>query len=143
MSSNWHEVVADWQGELTFIGKNDLDNTVRMGSKNDDANISPMELLLLGLAGCTAYDVVSILEKKRLNMEKFKIKVRGKRADDYPMVYTDIEIEYLLWGTGLTEKAVAQAIELSEEKYCSASAMLGKSAAITSAYQIFETETAA
>jgi putative redox protein len=68
------------------------------------------------------------------------VKVRGMRADDYPMVYTDIEVEYLFWGSGLTEKAVEQAIELSETKYCSASVMLGKTAKITSSYQIFETQ---
>jgi putative redox protein len=138
MSSDWHEVIADWRGDLTFSGKNDLGNSVKMGSKKDETNISPMELLLLGLAGCTGYDVVSILAKKRQNLEKFQVKVRGLRADDYPMVYTDIEIEYLLWGEGLTEKAVAQAIELSEDKYCSASAMLGQTAKITSSFQIFE-----
>ena len=135
---DWFEVVADWQGELTFIGKNDLDNSVQMGSKQQKDNISPMELLLLGLAGCTGYDVVSILEKKRQPLKDFQVKVRGKRADDYPMVYTHIEVEYLLWGEGLSEKAVVQAIELSEEKYCGASIMLGKTAKITSSYQIFD-----
>ena len=136
---DWHEVVAEWQGELTFLGVNDLGNEVKMGSKKNKGNISPMELLLLGLAGCTGYDMVSILEKKRQPLKNFKIKVRAKRADDYPMVYTDIEVEYLLWGEGLSQKAIEQAIELSEEKYCSASVMLGKTAKISSSYKIFVT----
>ncbi len=140
MSSNWHEVVAEWQGDLTFSGKNDLGNSVRMGAKKDEKNISPMELLLLGLAGCTGYDVVSILKKKKIDLVDLDIKVRAKRTDTYPMVYTEIEIEYLLWGIGLTDKAVSQAIKLSEEKYCSASAMLAETAQITSTYQIFEPE---
>jgi len=140
MSSDWFEVEADWQRDLTFIGKNDLDNTIQMGSKQDKENISPMELLLLGLAGCTGYDVVSILTKKRQDLVDFKVKVRGIRDDDYPMVYTHIEVEYLLWGNALSEKAVTQAIELSENKYCSASVMLGKTAKITSSYRIFESE---
>jgi putative redox protein len=134
---DWHKVEAEWQDELTFIGKNDLENSIQMGSKKNKDNISPMELLLLGLAGCTGYDIVSILKKKRQPLVSFKVKVCGKRADDYPMVYTEIEVEYLFWGDGLSEKAIEQAIELSEEKYCSASVMLGKVANITSSYSIF------
>ena len=137
MSSDWFEVVADWKGDLTFDGKNDLDNHVQMGSKQNEENISPMELLLLGLAGCTGYDVVSILKKKRQELVDFQVKVRGIRDDDYPMVYTNIEVEYLFWGKELSEKAVIQAIELSETKYCSASVMLGKTAEIKSSYKIF------
>ena len=139
MSSDWMEVEAEWQGGLTFIGKNDLSNTIQMGSKQNQDNISPMELLLLGLAGCTGYDVVSILEKMRQPPDAFKVVVRGVRAEDYPMVYTDIEVEYHLWGDGLTDKAVQQAIELSEQKYCSASVMLGKVAKISSSYEIYKT----
>lgn len=138
MSSDWMEVVAEWQEGLTFIGKNDLGNSIQMGSKQNQENISPMELLLLGLAGCTGYDVVSILEKMRHTLDAFKVVVRGIRADDYPMVYTEIEVEYHLWGAGLTDKAVSQAIALSEEKYCSASVMLGKIAEIRSSYYIYE-----
>ena len=139
MSSDWMEVEAEWQGGLTFIGKNDLSNTIQMGSKQNQDNISPMELLLLGLAGCTGYDVVSILEKMRQPPDAFKVVVRGVRAEDYPMVYTDIEVEYHLWGDGLTDKAVQQAIELSEQKNCSASVMLGKVAKISSSYEIYKT----
>jgi putative redox protein len=134
----YHEIVAEWQGELNFLGKNDLGNSIQMGSKGNKGNISPMELLLLGLAGCTGYDVVSILKKKRQPLKDFKVKVRGIRAEDYPMVYTDIKVEYQLWGDGLSKKAVEQAIELSESKYCSASVMLGEIAEITSFYKIFE-----
>jgi putative redox protein len=140
MSSDWFEVEAVWQKDLNFLGKNDLDNAVQMGSKQNKENISPMELLLLGLAGCTGYDVVSILEKKRQDLVDFKVKVRGIRDENYPMVYTHIEVEYLFWGVDLSEKAVTQAIELSETKYCSASVMLGKTAQITSSFQIFQVE---
>ena len=138
MGSDWFEVVADWKGDLNFDGKNNLDNHVQMGSKQNEGNISPMELLLLGLAGCTGYDVVSILQKKKQDLEDFQVKVRAIRDDKYPMVYTDIEVEYLFWGKELSEKAVIRAIELSETKYCSASVMLGKTAKITSSYKIFE-----
>ena len=136
MSADVKEAVAEWQGKSKFLGKNLKDGQVLMGGKEDVGRVSPMELLLMGLAGCTGIDVVNILEKKRQPLENFRVKVRGKRAEDYPMVYTEIEVEYLLWGVGLNPKAVEQAIQLSEEKYCSASIMLGKTAKIRSSYQI-------
>ena len=80
------------------------------------------------------------MNKKRQSLKDLKVKVRGRRAEDYPMVYTDIEVQYIFWGTGLSEKAVVQAIELSEQKYCSATVMLGKTAKIVSSYRIIEVE---
>ncbi|MBM3145674.1 MAG: OsmC family protein [Chloroflexi bacterium] len=136
MSANWKEVVADWQGGTSFIGKNAPGGSVQIGEVDGKPGIGPMELVLVGLAGCTGYDVASILEKKRQPLQDLKIKVRGKRVDAYPMVYDQIEVEYLFWGEGLSEKAVEQAIQLSEEKYCSVSAMLSKTAEIKSAYRI-------
>lgn len=134
MAENWREVSATWQGGLNFIGENDKGGTVQIGQI--DERIGPMQLLLIGLAGCTGIDIVSILEKKKSVLTDFKVKVRGKRADTFPMVYTDIEIEYLLWGEDLKIRDVEQAIRLSEDKYCSASIMLGKTARINSTYKI-------
>jgi putative redox protein len=136
MSSDWKEVVAEWRGESTFMGKNDAGGIVQMGTLDGQPGTSPMELLLLGVAGCTGIDVALILEKKRQPLQDLKVRVRGKRADDFPKVYTDIEIEYLFWGKDLNQKAVEQAIELSEEKYCSASVMMSKTATIKSSYRI-------
>lgn len=136
MADNWREVSATWQGGLNFIGENDKGGTVQMGQM--DENIGPMQLLLVGLAGCTGIDIVSILEKKRIAPADFKIRVRGKRADVFPMVYTDIEVEYLLWGDNLKVRDVEQAIKLSEHKYCSVSIMLGKTAKMSSTYKIFK-----
>ena len=136
MSSDWKEVIAEWRGERTFVGKNDAGGVVQIGTLDDQPGISPMDLLLLGVAGCTGIDVAMILEKKRQPLKDLKVKVRGMRADDYPKVYTDIEIEYLLWGEGLSKKAIEQAIQLSEDKYCSASAMISKTASIKSSYRI-------
>jgi putative redox protein len=93
-------------------------------------------LLLLAVAGCTGIDIVHILRKKRIKLDQFKVCVRGKRADDHPKIYKEIEIEYLFWADELSTKAVEQAIELSEEKYCSASAMMSKSAEMRSSYRI-------
>jgi putative redox protein len=136
VADNWREVSATWNGGLNFIGENDKGGTVQMGTV--DETIGPMQLLLVGLAGCTGIDIVSILEKKKATPIAFKVKVRGKRAESFPMVYTDIEVEYLLWGENLKVRDVEQAIKLSEHKYCSVSIMLGKTATISSTYKIFK-----
>jgi putative redox protein len=136
MSQEWKEVSARWQGEMSFIGKNQTGGSVQMGTVDGKPGTSPMELLLMGVAGCTGIDIVHILGKKRITLDHFEVRVRGKRADDYPMVYNEIEIEYLLWADDLSPKAVEWAIELSEEKYCSASAMMAKSAEMRSSYRI-------
>ncbi len=135
MSSDWKEVSAEWKGSTTFIGKNSAGGSVQMGEIDGKPGIGPMELLLTGLAGCSGYDIAMILEKKQQPMQDLRINVRGKRVDTYPMVFDQIEVEYIFWGD-LTEKAVEQAIELSEEKYCSASAMMAKTAEIKSTYRI-------
>jgi putative redox protein len=109
-----------------------------MGTSDDKPAISPMELLLLGLAGCTGMDIVSILQKKRVRLSAFKIKVIGRRAGTYPMIWTEILVDYLLWGEEIKPKDVEQAIRLSEKKYCSVSIMLGKSAKITSEHHILK-----
>ena len=93
-------------------------------------------MLLLGVAGCTGVDIVHILGKKRIKLDQFEVRVRGKRTENYPQVYTEIEIEYLLWAENLDPKAVEQAIQLSEDKYCSASAMMSKTAEVRSNYRI-------
>jgi putative redox protein len=136
MSQEWKEVSAQWQGEMSFIGKNKPGGSVQMGTIDGQPGTSPMELLLMGVAGCTGIDIVYILGKKRITLDQFEVRVRGKRAEDYPKVYNEIEIEYLLWADDLSPKAVEQAIELSEEKYCSASAMMAKSAKMRSSYRI-------
>ena len=138
MEDSWKEVFVDWQGGMGFIGRNPSGGEVQMGSINGKPGIGPMEMLLLGLAGCTGMDIVSILEKKRQDLQEMRISVRGKRAENHPKVYTDIEVTYHLYGEMIDPRAVEQAIELSEQKYCSAGAMLGAVAKITSSYQIYE-----
>ena len=138
MNQEWKEVSANWQGEMGFIGKNQTGGSIQIGNIDQQPGVSPMELLLLGVAGCTGVDIIHILRKKRITLDQFEVRVRGKRADDHPKIYTEIEIEYLLWAEDLPSKAVEQAIELSEEKYCSASAMMSKSAEIRSSYRILD-----
>ncbi|HIE57741.1 MAG TPA: OsmC family peroxiredoxin [Anaerolineales bacterium] len=124
---------------MGFIGQNTRGGTVQMGEIDGQPGIAPMEMLLLGLAGCTGVDVAHILRKKRAHLDDLEITVRAWRADQHPKVYVEIEIQYLLWGD-LKPKDVEQAIQLSEEKYCSASAMLGKTAKIHSTYKILPPE---
>ncbi len=136
MVDQWREIVVKWQGDSAFIGSNPSGGTVQMGKLGDVPGVSPMEIVLVGLAGCTGVDIVDILAKKRQPLTALKVKVRGKKAEEFPKVYTDIEVTYLIWGDGIDPKAVERAIHLSEEKYCSVSAMLRSSAQIHSTYQI-------
>lgn len=110
--------------------------------REDTRGPSPMELLLMGTAGCTAMDVISILRKKRQQVTAYQVRIHGSRASEHPMVYTDITVEHIFTGHNLSAAAVAQAIELSETKYCSASAMMRKTAKLTSTYRIIEAEPA-
>lgn len=136
MSDKLTEIITNWKGELSFIGNNSTGGSVQMGSLDGKPGTSPMQLLLIALAGCTGMDIVSILQKKRVLVSDFQVKVTGKREPDFPMIWSQIHINYLLWGNNLRAKDVEQAIELSEQKYCSVGIMLGKSAKITSEYHI-------
>jgi putative redox protein len=138
MAEQWREIEAEWLTGGAFIGRNEAGGTVQMGNLDDKPGISPMEMLLVGLAGCTGVDIVDILKKKRQPMTAIKVKVRGKKAEDFPKVYREIEVEYLIYGRDIEPKAVERAIQLSEEKYCSVSAMLRLSADIRSTYQIID-----
>jgi putative redox protein len=97
---------------------------------------TPMELLLVAVAGCTGMDIVDILRKKRLNLMGLEVKVTGTRAETYPMVYTELDLVYVVRGKDIPASAVEQAVKLSEEKYCSVGIMLGQAAKINSRYEI-------
>jgi putative redox protein len=140
VTEHWKEIEAEWLGEGAFIGRNVSGGTVQFGRLGDQPCVSPMELILVGLAGCTGSDVVDILKKKRETLTALKVNVRGKRAVDYPKIYTEIEITYLIWGVGIDTKSVERAIQLSEEKYCSVSAMLSSVADIRSTYTLFNSD---
>jgi|SRR5215831_9020118 len=99
---------------------------------------SPMELVLVALGGCSGADVVGILEKKRQRVTGYRIEVRGERRDQHPRIYTKIEVIHYVRGHSIDPRAVQHAIELSENKYCSVSAMLGASAELSMRYEITE-----
>lgn len=140
MTDDWKEVVATWKGESAFTGANLSGGSVQMGSFQGRPGISPMEMLLLGVAGCTGMDIVSILGKKRQVIHQFEVQVRGKRAEAHPRVYKEIEVTYHLWGDRIDHQAVEQAIHLSQDKYCSASLMLSAVAEIRTQYYLHSTE---
>lgn len=98
----------------------------------------PMELLLVGLAGCTGMDVISILRKKRQQVTAYEVHVTGVRAEDHPMVFVEITVEHIITGQHLQASAVERAIALSEGRYCGAGAMLGKVAHLTHTYRLVE-----
>jgi putative redox protein len=134
------EAKAIWVTDRQFVGESGSGHAVVMDASiqggGQGTGPSPMELLLVGMAGCTGIDVVSILEKGRHAVTGVEVAVRAERASEPPRVFTHIEVEYLVWGRNLPEKAVRRAIELSESKYCSASIMLGKTAEIRTSYTI-------
>src|SRR5918997_3954080 len=99
---------------------------------------TPMELLLLALGGCTAVDVVSILKKKRERVTGYRVEVSGTRREEHPRAYTRMEVRHVVTGRGVSEKAVAQAVELSETKYCSVAATLRPGVEIVTTYEIIE-----
>jgi putative redox protein len=136
------EAKAVWVAGRQFVGESGsghavvMDASIKGGGRGTGS--SPMELLLMGLAGCTGIDVVSILEKQRQPLRGIEVVVQAERDPEPPMVFNRIEIEYRVRGRGLSEKAVQRAIELSENKYCSASVMLGKTAEFVTRYTIVE-----
>lgn len=138
MADKWTKITTAWKGGMNFLGENETGGQVQIGTIRGVPGVGPMQLLLVGLAGCTGMDIVSILQKKKIELVDFKVEVEALKAETYPKIWTDIKVMYLLWGNGIKIKDVEQAIRLSEDKYCSASIMLGKSARISSGYQILK-----
>jgi putative redox protein len=127
-----------WVEDKRFVGQSSSGHGIVVDASGEKLAPSPMELLLIGMAGCTAFDVVSILEKKRQALTGLEVRASAVRADEPPRVYTSIDVEYVVRGRGLKPKAIEDAIHLSKEKYCSASIMLGKTARITTSYHIVD-----
>jgi putative redox protein len=139
------DATVTWKHGMTFTGVGSSTSYhVEMGSKPADGSepegASPLELLLVGTAGCTGMDVFSILEKKRQKVTAFEVRMHADRATDHPRVFTHITMEYVITGHGIDEDAVKHAIDLSVTKYCSAHAMLSKAAPIEHSYRIIEAQ---
>ncbi|HHT73871.1 MAG TPA: hypothetical protein GX008_09180 [Firmicutes bacterium] len=134
------EARVRWNGKMGFVGISGTNHTVVMDTSpehgGDGAAASPMEMVLMGLAGCSGIDVVSILQKKRLNLRNLEISLEAERADSYPKVFTKINVKFSAEGEGITEKHLSDAVRLSMEKYCSVAGMLSKTAEISWAVEI-------
>lgn len=123
-----------WNGRMSFSGTADSGFTVPLGTDasvgGDDDGFRPMEMLLVGLAGCTAMDTISILAKKKQDVHAFEVKVHSDRAGEHPKVFTHITLEYIVSGKQIDPAAVERAVELSATRYCPAQAMLSKAVEI-------------
>lgn len=129
-----------WVEDVQFVGESGTKHSLIMDGPDDlgghGTGMRPMELLLLGLGGCTSFDVVEMLKKSRQNIVDCVVEIDGQRSESVPKIFTDIHIHYIITGSNVKEAQVKRAIDLSSEKYCSASLMLGKSANITHDYEI-------
>lgn len=131
-----------WLDHMSFVGESDSGHSVVMDSSPDaggrDLGIRPMEMLLLGLGGCTSIDVVLILQKSRQQIVDCEVEIEAERADDIPSVFTKIHVHFIVSGKGLDSRKVEKAVALSADKYCSASRMLEKAAEITHDFEIVD-----
>lgn len=131
-----------WAGDLTFIGESNSGHAVAMsaGAANGgrDTCIRPMEMVLVGMGGCTAIDVVSILKKARQDVADCEVLLEAERATTTPAVFTAIKVHFVVTGRGLNADQVKRAVDLSADKYCSVSIMLGKSVAISHSFEVRE-----
>ena len=129
-----------WLDHMSFVGESGSGHSVVMDSAPEvggrNLGVRPMEMLLLGLGGCTSFDVVSILHKSRQKISDCEVEVEAERADSVPKVFTRIHLHFIVSGRELDEAKVGKAISLSADKYCSASRILEKTAAITHYFEI-------
>lgn len=131
-----------WVEDRSFLGVTESGHALAFGTAHGDRakpGASPMELVLLGTGGCTAWDVVNILEKGREPVEDVTVALDADRAGSEPRVFTRIHLHFIVSGRGVDPRKVARAIELSMDKYCSASAMLAKTAEITHDFAVVDT----
>lgn len=133
-----------WAGGAAFMGLSSGGHTVVMDGPPEGGGRNlgprPMEMLLLSMAACSAYDVISILRKSREDITDCEILISAKRAPDHPRVFTDIHLHFIVSGKNVKHHNIERAIKLSAEKYCSASIMLGATAKITHDFESVETE---
>ena len=130
------KALIKWTDGIQFIARAGKSPAVVLDSGEGGSGPSPMEMVLMGVAGCSAMDVIMIMGKKRAEVTDFQVNISGERADEYPQRYTKVQLEFVLHGKGIKSKAVEQAIELSETKYCGAMASLN--AEVKTTYRIVE-----
>ena len=136
------KATVNWKQGLTFIGRADSGHVVQMDAGvsvgGNNSGVRPMEMIALGLAGCAAVDVISILQKKRQDVTQFDVQVHADRSADHPRVFTRAVITFVVVGKSIEEDAVLRSIELSATKYCPVHAMLEQAFPIDMRYEIYE-----
>jgi len=138
------KATVQWKENMTFAGMPDSGFPVQMdaepsfGGTND--GVRPMEMIALGLAGCTGMDVISILQKKRQQVTKFEVQVNAPRSSEFPKVFTSASITYIVSGKDIDETAVLRSIELSVTRYCPVQLMLAQAFPMELHYEIYEDE---
>jgi putative redox protein len=139
MGSDNPKATIHYAGSDLFVGISPSGHALTLDTNHDRASApTPTELLLIALGSCTAVDVIGILQKKREDVTDYRVEVRGERRDDHPRSYRRMEVRHIVRGKNISEKSVAQAIELSETKYCSVAATLRPTAEIVSSYEIIQ-----
>jgi len=139
MSENIYKAVIQYAGDEFFIGTTPSGHAQAIDTKGDRKSApTPLEMLLVSVAACTAADVVSILEKKRQIVTDYKVEISGDRREEHPRAFTKFHIHHIVRGRDVSEQSVAQAIELSDTKYCSVAATVRPTAEITTSFEIIE-----
>ena len=132
-----------YAGDDYFVGTTPSGHSLVLDIKGERSDASgPLELLLVALGGCTAADVISVLKKKREKVTAYQVEIHGDRREEHPRSYRRIEVRHIVRGIGISEKAVAQAVQLSSEKYCSVAGTLRPTAEIVSTWEIHEEDLA-
>jgi len=139
MSEDQYKATIQYAGDEFFIGTTPSGNSQVVDAKGDRKSAaSPMELLLISVAACTAVDVISILKKKRQDVTDYRVEINGVRRDEFPRGFIAFHVNHIVCGRRVSEKAVADAIELSDTKYCSVAYTVRPTAEITTSYEIIE-----
>ena len=139
MAAAEYKATVQYAGDDFFIGTPPSGHAQLMDSKGDRrAASTPLEMLLVSVAACTAMDVQSILEKKRQDVSAYKVEITGTRAEDHPRKFTAFHVHHIVHGRDVSEKAVADAVELSDTKYCSVAATVRPTATITTSFEIID-----
>jgi len=128
----------EWKEKMQFVGQAGDSPSVILDNPDGKTGPTPMEMVLMGIAGCTAMDVISILRKKRADLTGFQVSITGERAEDHPKQYTKFLVEYVLEGRGLSSKDVERSIELSVTRYCSV--INSMRAPVETSYRIIDKE---
>ena len=139
MSTATYNAIVQYAGDDFFIGTPPSGHAQLMDANSDrKAAPTPLENLLVAVAGCTAYDVQSILKKKRQDVTDYRVEISGTRRDEMPKAFIKLHLKHIVTGRNVSEKAVADAIKLSDETYCSVAATVRPTAEITTSYEIVE-----